>query len=216
MKIFKNINFIKILTICLLLTLFIFISAISYVNAVSNNISNSVFRLHIIANSDSEEDQNLKLKVRDNLLIYMNDLSKNCNSKLDVINIVNSHKNDFQEIAEKTIKENGFNYNVSIQVTNSYFPTKTYGDVSLPVGDYDCLKVNIGNSKGHNWWCVMFPPLCFVDVSSGIVPESSKKQIKSTLNDEEYNLITTTDNSEINFKFKLVELFQNWKLGKID
>jgi len=93
------------------------------------------------------------------------------------------------------------------------FPTKNYGDVSLPAGIYDALRVKIGSANGHNWWCVMFPPLCFVDVSSGVVPEDSKELLEDTMSDEEFDLITESDNnSEMNFKFKLVELFENFKL----
>ncbi len=217
MKLFKNlINSAKIkqiLVILFLLTLFTFVSAISYVNAVSEDIANSVFRLHVIANSDSKEDQDLKLKVRDELLSYMNGLSKNCSSKEEVIQMANSHREELKEIAEQVIQANGFDYEVDVQIGDATFPTKTYGDISLPAGNYDALKVKIGKANGQNWWCVMFPPLCFVDVSSGIVPDSSKEELKENLNEEEYDLISENNDQEINFKFKLVEFFQNLKLG---
>ena len=100
-----------------------------------------------------------------------------------------------------------------MQIGDATFPTKTYGDISLPAGNYDALKVKIGKADGQNWWCVMFPPLCFVDVSSGIVPDSSKEELRENLNEEEYDLISENNDQEINFKFKLVEFFQNLKLG---
>lgn len=203
----------RLLVIFLLFCAFVFISALSYVDAVSNDIANSVFRLHVIANSDTEEDQALKLKVRDQLLEYMNSLTEDCTSKEEVIKIAKMHKADFQTIAKEVIEENGFDYEVTVQIGTSDFPTKYYGDISLPAGTYDALKVKIGKAEGQNWWCVMFPPLCFVDVSTGIVPEESKEEMKENLNDEEYDLISKTDDSEISFKFKLVELFQNLKLG---
>lgn len=203
----------SIFIILFLLTIFILICAISYVDAVSNDISNTVFRLHVIANSDSNDDQNLKLKVRDELLSYMNIISKNCNSKEEVIKMAMEHKDNFKEIAKRVIKENGFNYDVDISIGKTDFPTKSYGDISLPAGTYDALKVKIGEANGKNWWCVMFPPLCFVDVSTGIVPESSKKEMKENLNDEEYELISKTDSSEVKFKFKLIEIFQNMRLS---
>ena len=196
-----------------LLSLFILISAISYVDAVSNNIADSVFRLHVIANSDSKEDQELKLKVRDELLSYMNIISKDSTSKQEAMQIVNEHKEEFTQIAKKVIKENGYNYTVNVQIGKADFPTKYYGDITLPAGTYDALKVQIGEAKGQNWWCVMFPPLCFVDVSTGIVPDNSKQELKQSLDNEEYDLISKTDNNEISFKFKIVELFQNWRLG---
>ena len=202
MKIFKRLTLVIIL-----LLLFIIISAISYVSAVSENISDSVFRLHVIANSDSEEDQNLKYIVRDNLIEYMNFLTKDITSKESAIKIAKEHEQDFYNIAKNTIKENGYDYDVKIEIGNSYFPTKYYGDISLPAGYYDALKVEIGSASGQNWWCVMFPPLCFVDISTGVVPDESKKTIQESLPDEEYSLISDSNNMGINFKFKLIELF---------
>ena len=213
MKKFKRLKIGRILVILILLSIFILISAISYVDAVSNNIADSVFRLHVIANSDSKEDQELKLKVRDELLSYMNIISKDSTSKQEAMQIANEHKEEFTQIAEKVIKENGYNYKVNVQIGKADFPTKYYGDITLPAGTYDALKVQIGEAKGQNWWCVMFPPLCFVDVSTGIVPDNSKQELKQSLDDEEYDLISKTDNNEISFKFKIVELFQNWRLG---
>lgn len=204
----------RFFVLLLLLTLFIFVSALSYVNAVSEDIADSVFRLHVIANSDSEEDQSLKLKVRDELLSHMNTLAKDCTSKEEVVALAREHQEEFKAIAEKVIGDNGFSYPVTIQIGESDFPTKTYGDISLPSGTYDALRVQIGEAKGKNWWCVMFPPLCFVDVSTGIVPDDSKKEMQESLNDEEYDLISKTDDSEIHFKFKLIEFFQNLRLGQ--
>ena len=209
----KKLKIGRIFVILILLSLFILISAISYVDAVSNNIADSVFRLHVIANSDSKEDQELKLKVRDELLSYMNIISKDSTSKQEAMQIANEHKEEFTQIAEKLIKENGYNYTVNVQIGKADFPTKYYGDITLPAGTYDALKVQIGEAKGQNWWCVMFPPLCFVDVSSGIVPEDSKETIKNNLPNEEYNLVTNTQNADVKFIFKLLEFFQNIKLA---
>ena len=206
MKILKRFFIILILLAC-----YIIISAISYASTVSNNISSSVFRLHVIANSDTDEDQNLKYIVRDNLIQYMNTLTENISSKDEAIKIAQTHKQDFYEIAKKTIEENGYDYDVKINIGNSYFPTKHYGDISLPAGYYDALKVEIGSASGQNWWCVMFPPLCFVDMSTGIVPDESKQTIKENVPTEEYALISTVDNSSINFKFKLVEFLSEYR-----
>lgn len=214
MKFLKNYTLKRILVLLFLLTLFIFISAISYVTAVSKDIADSVFRLHVIANSDSKEDQELKIQVRDELLSYMNTLAKDCSSKEEVVELAKEHQEEFKQIAEQTISKNGFSYPVTIEIGDSDFPTKTYGDIALPAGTYEALRVQIGDAKGQNWWCVMFPPLCFVDVSSGVVPDESKEEIKESLNEEEYSLISQTDDNKINFKFKLVEFFQNLRLGQ--
>ena len=201
-------NFKHLLLLLVLLFVYTFICAFSYVNAVSTNIQDSVFRLHVIANSDSEEDQNLKYIVRDKVLEYINSISANQTSKADVIKFASEHIDEIQKITENTIHENGYNYEVKLNIGNFAFPTKTYGDISFPAGYYDALKIEIGKAQGQNWWCVMFPPLCFVDVTSGIVPEESKEIMKENLSDEEYELVSE-NNNEINFKFKIVEMFQN-------
>lgn len=204
-------NFKRFLILFVLFTIYILFSLVSYSNAVSADISNSVFRLHVIANSNSEEDQNLKYKVRDAIIEYMNSISKGISSKEESIKIAEENKENFYNIAKKVINDNGFNYNVNINIGNFSFPTKTYGDISLPAGFYDALKVEIGEASGRNWWCVMFPSLCFVDVSEGIVPDESKEDLQSNLQEEEYNLISS-DNLEFQVKFKLVELFENAKI----
>ena len=205
--IFNNVkcNLPKIIFVISLM-LFLMFSAISYVQAVSANLQNSVFRLHVLANSDSSEDQELKLKVRDSLINYMNQFS--FNSKEEALSFVSSHLENFTNIAENTIKESGYSYPVSIEVGNFDFPTKSYGDISLPAGNYNALRVKIGNANGHNWWCVMFPPLCFVDVNSGIVPEESKETLSENLSEEDYNLISSQSTFP-NVKFKIVELIND-------
>ena len=197
------------LILIILLLFYIFISAYSYVNAVSNDISNSVFRLHVLANSDTEEDQLLKYKVRDNLIEYMNSLCSNSTSKEEAIEIAKQHIDDFILIAQNTIYENGYNYKVTAEIGNFSFPKKDYGDISLPEGMYDALRVKIGEAKGQNWWCVMFPPLCFVNVSSGIVPDESKELIKEELTEDEYSIITNKESTDIKFKLGLLEWFKN-------
>ena len=200
----------KYLLLLIVSVAFLLLSAYSYVNAVSNNLADSVFRLHVIANSDSEEDQNLKYKVRDSLIEYMNTLTNDMNTKDDVIKIAKEHIQDFKNIAQNVVKENGYDYEVNVEIGNFSFPTKTYGDISFPAGFYDALKVEIGKAEGQNWWCVMFPPLCFVDVTSGVVPEESKENLEENLGDEEYSIISDTDENGItSIKFKLIEFFEN-------
>ena len=211
----KFLNFIKnpkLKMICILaFLLFIYttICAISYAKSVSEDLENSVFRLHVIANSDSKEDQNLKYIVRDKLLQYMNSYLSNTSTKEDAIKIANEHLDEFKQVALDTIYNEGYSYDVKINIGNFEFPTKQYGDISLPAGYYDALRVEIGEAKGRNWWCVMFPSLCFIDVSSGFVPEESKEELQKVLSDEEYSLISDSSNSSIKFKFKLLELFAN-------
>ena len=212
---FIDFGFIKRFFIVLILfSIFVFISAISYVNAVSEDLSESVFRLHVIANSDSKEDQALKYKVRDSILEYINELAVDCSSKDEVIALATEKQEALHDIAKKVIEENGYDYDVNISIGNFEFPTKTYGDISFPAGNYDALRVEIGEAGGQNWWCVMFPPLCFVDVTSGVVPDESKETIKENLNDEEYDLISDTESPTIKFKFSLIEFFKGISFAK--
>ena len=209
----KKLNFIFILTI--LVFIYIALLSFNYSKAVSSNLSDSVFRLHIIANSDSSADQELKLKVRDNIINYMNTLTSSSSDKKDVISMVNNHLDSFKEIALNTIKENGYNYDVNIEIGNFHFPTKSYGDISFPAGNYDALKIEIGDAIGQNWWCVLFPPLCFVNSSTGVVPDDSKNTLKENINSESYEIISEGNNSndntsDIKIKFKIIEFFNNF------
>lgn len=214
MKKFLNLwNHSKVKMVIILTFLFFVyttICAISYANTISTDISDSVFRLHVIANSDSDTDQNLKYIVRDHLLEYMNTLCANCTSKEEAITIANQHIENFKEIALETIKNEGFHYSVNVSIGNFAFPTKDYGDISLPAGDYDALKVEIGEAKGQNWWCVMFPPLCFVDASSGVIPEESKEELENSLTDEEFSIVSDNEeNFTFKLKFKILEILNN-------
>ncbi len=207
-KSFKN--FKKLTIIIILLIAFFITNAYSYAINVSNGLSNNIFRLHILANSDSEEDQALKLKVRDAILQYMETLNTANQDKQSVIELSKNHIEDFKTIAKKIIQENGYNYSVSAEIGNFYFPTKYYGNISLPAGDYDALKIEIGDAKGQNWWCSLFPPLCFVSVSSGVVEKEGEEYLKENLTEEEFEIISEAS-PEIEFKFKIVELINQKK-----
>ena len=202
------------LLIMFLLFVYILIAASSYTKAVCTDIANNVFRLHVIANSDSEEDQKLKYIVRDSILSYVNGILENINNKEDVALTINNHIDEIKNIAQQAVYNEGFTYDVEIEVGNFKFPTKTYGNISLPPGLYDALRVKIGNASGKNWWCVMFPPLCFVDVSSGIVPEDSKELMESNLSSEDYALVSSSKNIT-KIKFKVVEVLQNLTINGI-
>ena len=209
MNLLKNKKLKFCISIAFLLFLYTTISAFSYAKTISSDLADSVFRLHVIANSNSDEDQNLKYKVRNSLLEYMNDLCVDCKTKQEAISVVNEHIEEFKQVAIQTIQNEGYNYNVYLETGNFEFPTKQYGDISLPAGFYDALKVEIGEAQGKNWWCVMFPSLCFVDISSGIVPEESKEELKDILTDEEYSLISNDSDANFKLKFKILELFAN-------
>ncbi len=203
----KKFNLKSLSLLVFLFIAYLFICAHSYVVAVSGELSNSVFRLHILANSDSDEDQSLKLKVRDSLLSYMNDICANCSTKREAIEVASNHIDEFKNIAKKTISDNGYDYDVNIKIGNFYFPTKYYGNISLPSSYYDALRVEIGNAEGQNWWCVMFPSLCFIDVSSGIVDDDAKENLKENMSEESYNIVSENEDLSFDIKFKIIELF---------
>ena len=210
LNLFNNSKVKMVIILTFLFFIYTTICAISYANYISTDIANSVFRLHVIANSDSEIDQNLKYTVRDSLLEYMNELCANCTSKEEAITIASQNLENFKEIALNTIKSEGFNYSVNVQIGNFEFPTKHYGDISLPAGYYDALKVEIGQAQGQNWWCVMFPPLCFTDVSSGVVPQESKEDLENSLTDEEFSIVSDNDNNfSFKLKFKILEILND-------
>lgn len=213
-KIILNSKFKRFILVSALLIIYVCMSAVSYTHAVTTDIADSVFRLHVIANSDSDEDQNLKYLVRDKVIEYMSSISQNASSKEDVIEIAKANLDKIQAIASQTIRENGYTYSVNVEVGNFSFPSKRYGDITLPPGYYDALRIKIGEAEGQNWWCVMFPPLCFVDVTSGVVPDESKEIMKQNLSKEEFDLISKNSN-EVKVKFKIVEVLQNFTISGI-
>lgn len=185
---------------------FLLINITSYSKDVKQGLAENFFRLHIIANSNSPIDQELKLKVRDSILEYINEEIPNNLSKDEVVLEVQNKLADIKLIAESTIKSYGFNYDINLEINNFYFPTKNYYNLSLPAGYYDALKISIGNAQGENWWCSLFPPLCFIDMSSGKITEDSKNNLKSSLSNEEFEIINKS-NPSIKLKFKFLELF---------
>lgn len=185
---------------------FLLINITSYSKDVKQGLAENFFRLHIIANSNSPIDQELKLKVRDSVLEYINEEIPNNLSKDEVILEVQNKLADIKLIAESTIKSYGFNYDINLEINNFYFPTKNYYNLSLPAGYYDALKISIGNAQGENWWCSLFPPLCFIDMSSGKITEDSKNNLRSSLSNEEFEIINKS-NPSIKLKFKFLELF---------
>lgn len=197
----------KIIIILFLLFIYTSICAYSYAQTISNDISNNIFRLHIIANSNSEEDQNLKYKIRDNIISYMNLICKDCKTKNDALIIAKENIDIFKKIALDTIKENGFNYNVSVELGTFDFPTKDYGTISIPSGTYDALRIKIENAEGQNWWCVMFPSLCFIEPTSATFEPESSELLQDNMSNETFNVITKTSKPELKLKFKLIELF---------
>ena len=215
-----KLRIIKARLVILILSLITIISIMSVtikseadkINNISENYKEKLIRFHVIANSDTEEDQELKLKVRDEIISYLQPKLENSSSIEESEKIITSEYDNLQSISRKTILDNGNNYDVKVGIEYSNFPTKQYSNVVLPAGEYKALKVVIGEGKGKNWWCVMFPPLCFVDEENGVIDKSTDEKLQSILDEDEYNLITTKNKKERNavkFKFKIVEVVKN-------
>ena len=157
------------------------------------DISEKLIRFHVIANSDSEGDQAVKLKVRDEVLRYISPRLKEAKSIDESREIIKNEDENLIKIAKKTLIENGYDYKLESTLSKEYFPVKTYGNITLPQGKYEAYRIIIGEGQGHNWWCVMFPPLCFVDVSKGQISyNETEKEMKEVLTEKEYNMVDNT------------------------
>lgn len=201
--------FYKFIFTIFLLFLFIFVSAKSYSNAMSKSISNKFLRLHVVANSDSTEDQILKYQIRDAVLEYMEPTLKDAKSKEEALELLNNSKENIEKIAKKIAFDNNFNYDITVSIGNFYFPTKEYSNFILPNGFYDALQIKIGKAAGQNWWCVMFPSLCITEQSCNFT-NSSEEFLQENLSNEEFKVLyNNPENQQLKIKFKLIELFEN-------
>ena len=162
-------------------------------------IYNSTVRLHVIADSDSEEDQNLKLKVRDAVLERIE--GYDAKTKDEAVRSIEEDRENLQKIAEECVKINGFDNSVSVELTNESYPTKEYEGFTLPAGEYTSLKIIIGSGEGQNWWCVLFPPLC----TSVAIGYDDDAYIDVGLTKDQYDLITGS-RGEYKVKLKLLEI----------
>ena len=160
-----------------------------------------VLRLHIIANSDSEEDQALKLAVRDAILESSTDIFKSCDSVDDAVITATDSIGDINKIANSVIEQNGFNYSADVSVGDRYFDTREYDDFTLPAGAYKSLIVNLGDANGKNWWCVVFPCVC--------VPTAHDASLSDSVSEQAAN--TAQNAQKYEMKFKTVEIYEQIK-----
>ncbi len=157
--------------------------------ALQNHLAENILRLHVVADSDAPEDQALKLKVRDQVITYLRETIRNANSPAQAEELITPQIPALTKIAQKTLTQNDSQSPVHITIENREFPIKTYGDLTFPAGTYRSLCIDIGTGRGRNWWCVLFPSLCFVDETTATVPEESKKRLKERLTEEEYQAL---------------------------
>ena len=190
-------------SIALLCTLLLTAGAVVAVSAFGEfqkncaSLSEKVLRLHVLANSDSEADQQLKLKVRDAILQESDRLFQQSDSKEAAMAQMATHFSDVEQVAERTLRKNGCDLPVTAALKKVEFNTRTYGNITLPAGEYDALQVEIGAAKGKNWWCVLFPSLC--------VPSSTNVQMEDVLTQDELQVV---EQSGYDVRFKVVEWYE--------
>lgn len=171
---------------------------------IQQGIAGEVFRLHVIANSDTEEDQKLKLKIKTRIVEYLEEILGKDADLEKTKEAVLTHLGEIEREAEKLVHEQGFDYPVKAVVEKTYFPKKSYGDCTFPAGEYEALNVKIGEARGHNWWCVLYPSLCFIEDTYGVVTEEKKEDLKSVLTTEEFLEILEKpeEKKRIRFRFR--------------
>lgn len=191
----------KMLRTAILAVLFLVAANILMSEKVAANqkeLADSLIRFHVRANSDSDEDQELKLKVRDAVVDYMEVLLCESQSAKQSQEIIANNMEDILGVAMQVIHDNGYQYDLSGYIVEEYFPLRTYGDIALPPGEYTAFRIDIGEAQGRNWWCVLYPSLCFVDVTHGVVPDESKAEFQK-IADETGAQVTTTYSVEFKY-----------------
>lgn len=195
----------KIITLFCVLVLCVALCGILPIHG-EEKIYESVVRLHVLANSDSEEDQALKLKVRDAVLSYTSPLVIDSASREEAIEILTRELDEIKSVAQKAVNDNGYYYPVDVTLTLEEYPTRNYESMSFPSGEYVSLRVLIGESEGQNWWCVLFPPLCL----SAACEKSDNEEafVAVGLTSEQYKIITETDDTKYQLRFKILEAIE--------
>ncbi len=182
--------------------IFLFTGAYGYrCHRLQEDIAKRILRFHVIANSDTKTDQDLKLKVRDKIGTYLQEELAGVNDLEECEQVVNDHLAQIENCAREVIVSEGYDYAVSAEVTDADFPVKTYGSYTFPEGEYRALKVVIGDGAGANWWCVMYPNLCFANSVYEVIDENSKEELRAVLTEEEYAEIMAEGKIQVKFKY---------------
>lgn len=168
---------------------------------MQEELAKEVFRFHVLANSDSRKDQELKMKVKEAVISYMKEELPDSESVEMTKEWARKHCSEIAKLSKKVIREEGFSYSASAKVTTCDFPDKTYGDITFPAGEYEALRIEIGEAKGQNWWCVLYPNLCFMDAVHAVVPEKGKQDLKNVLEEDTYEMVTATSRFKIGWFF---------------
>ncbi|MBQ6825256.1 MAG: stage II sporulation protein R [Clostridia bacterium] len=170
-------------------------------NAVCDDLRQNVLRLHIIANSNSQTDQELKLKIRDSILAESETLFSKCENIDSAIISTKASTEEIENLVNEKIKKSGFSYNAKAFVEKRYFETREYDDFTLPAGEYESLVIEIGEAKGENWWCVIYPSIC--------LPAATDASLSDSVN--EISAETAEKKGEFVMRFKAVEIYEDIK-----
>lgn len=202
----RTASLLKHLSKAILTALFLsFIFTQIFFNTQCEDIPNHVIRLHILANSDSEQDQSLKIKLRDYILYNSRSLFEKAENKQEAEHIVKTNLDKILHDAQSYVHSLGYDYKVSGNLEEDvYFNTRRYESFTLPSGNYTALRITIGEGQGHNWWCVMFPPLCF-----SAAEKHDGKTLSDVLSEDEYNI--TQNSEQYEYKFKIAEIYNDIK-----
>ena len=173
---------------------------------LQEGIASKILRFHVIANSDSEEDQALKLEIKDVIVDYMKEILADAKNIEDTRAIAAAHTEEMKQIAEAYIAARGYDYPVDVFLGQRYFPVKSYGPYTFPAGEYEAVCVELGEHSGKNWWCVLYPSLCFVDAVHAVVPGETDKELRQLLTEQEYQAISQGE-VKVKFTFKILDWF---------
>ena len=168
---------------------------------MQQELAKEVFRFHVLANSDSKDDQDLKMQVKEAVIAYIKRELPESESVEMTKHFASTHTKELEEVALQVIQREGYDYPVSAKVTTCDFPDKTYGDITFPAGTYEALRIEIGKAQGQNWWCVLYPNLCFIDAVHAVVPKEGKDKLKQVLEEDTYDMVTATSRFKIGWFF---------------
>ena len=166
-----------------------------------DEIKDKLIRFHVIANSDSDEDQAVKLLVRDKVIDYINIQLKDATEVDEARNILMDNIEEVNNIAINVLWENGFDYEAKTMISRENFPDKVYGDYLFPQGNYEAFRIIIGNGEGHNWWCVMYPNMCFSDSMYEVVDKEAGEKLREVLTTEEYEKVLAEGDYQVRMKY---------------
>lgn len=195
----------------LLILLSFSVSVLSFASCVQKDISRSVIRFHVKANSNTEYDQNIKLKVRNKAVEFLSPKLEEAKSVDESVFIIKENIFELENAVNNYLKENNLPYCATVYLDKKSFPTKSYENVTLPAGNYNALCIDLGDAQGENWWCVMFPPMCFTDNSVKLSP-ASEEYLKQNLSQESYYIISANE-EEITtvYRFKIFDCLESLK-----